>query len=355
MARQGNPDPLFVSVLRLPVSRKLLEMKIFSTMKYLPVFPVGSLVLGLLFPQAHAQVDRAPQMVNRLQAVATEEGGAPIAAGVTGAVETEESLFAQADLNQDGWLSGIEVGPYRGYDADRDGEITELEFMAGRARDRLRIEEGHLTQTDIELFAGYDSTFSGYLSGTDITRASAGAYDLDFDGRVTREEFFTGRERDRRAAAEREARLAEDRRRESDRRRAAGEALEAPAWGQPLVPRKGFMIGWVTSADGDPLPEFTIEVLAYDVGTESLVVKLEGEPQMVGRFKAKDGYYEVRLPDGSFGFVASVILEGPQGSMKYPLRAEDPDESQLDYVEINRSNEGVVKNLVWDHSLDDLP
>ena len=115
------------------------------------------------------------------------------------------------------------------------------------------------------------------------------------------------------------------------------------------------MIGWVTSADGEPLPEFTIEVLAYDVGTESMVVKLEGEPQMVGRFKAKDGYYEVRLPDGSFGFVASVILDGPQGPMKYPLRAEGPVESQLDYVEINRSSEGVVKNLVWDHSLDDLP
>ncbi|MEZ5276582.1 MAG: hypothetical protein R3F07_09400 [Opitutaceae bacterium] len=324
-------------------------------MKCLPLFPVGSLVLGLLLSQAHAQDDRTAQTVSRPPATALEEGGAPVAAETAEPVESEETLFAQADLNLDGWLSGIEVGPYRGYDADRDGEITELEFMAGRARDRLRIEEGHLTQADIELFAGYDSTFSGYLSGTDISRAGAGAYDLDFDGRVTRDEFFAGRERDRREAAEREARLAEERRRENDRRRAAGEAIEAPTWGKPLVPRKGFMIGWVTSADGEPLPEFTIEVLAYDVGTESLVVKLEGEPQMVGRFKAKDGYYEVRLPDGSFGFVASVILDGPQGPMKYPLRAEGPVESQLDYVEINRSSEGVVKNLVWDHSLDDLP
>ena len=319
-------------------------------MKCLPLFPVGSLVLGLLGWQASAQSDRTPENSDLPAAVVSEA-----AADSPGGGETEAELFQRADLNRDGWLSGIEVGAYRGYDADGDGEVTELEFMAGRARDRLRIEEGRLTQADIDLFAGYDSTYSGYLSGTDIARAGAGAYDTDFDGRVTREEFFAGRERDRRAAVAREAQLTEERRRENERRRAAGEAVEAPAWGQPLAPRKGFMIGWVMSADGEPLPEFTIEVLAYDVGEESLVRKLEGEPQMVGRFKAKDGYYEVRLPDRSFGFVASVILDGPQGPTKYPLRAEGPVESHLDYVEIDRSSEGVVKNLVWDHSLDDLP
>jgi len=323
-------------------------------MKRLPVIPVGSITLALSLPISWAQDDAVSEPATPEAQIVTEmplEG-----AGEEGdATDSEESLFLQADRNQDGWLSGVEVGLYRAYDADRDGEITELEFLAGRARDRLSIEEGRIVPDDIERFNSYDSTLSGYLSGTDITAAGAGNYDADFDGRVTRDEYFSGRERDRWQAAEREARLAEERRLENERKRAAGLAVEAPAWGEPLRPRKGFMIGWVMTADGDPLPDFTIEVVAFDVGLESLVMRTDSEPHMIGRFKAKDGYYEVRLPDGSFGFVASVILEGPDGPTKFPLKTEGFDKSQLDYVEINRSTEGVVKNLIWEYSLEDLP
>jgi hypothetical protein len=323
-------------------------------MKFLPFVPVGSIALALSFQNAWAQDAAVSELatpetetVLEMPLEGTGEEG--------GAVGSEESLFQQADRNQDGWLSGVEVGLYRAYDADRDGEVTELEFLAGRARDRLGVEEGRILPEDIERFNGYDSTMSGYLSGTDIAVAGAGNYDGNFDGRVTREEYFSGRERDRREAAEREARLAEQRWRENERRRAAGEAVEAPAWGEPLLPRKGFMIGWVMTADGEPLPDFTIEIVAFDADKESLVVKSDREPQMIGRFKAKDGYYEVRLPDGSFGFVASVILEGPDGPKRFPLKTEGLDESHLDYVEIDRSTEGVVKNLIWEYSLEDLP
>jgi hypothetical protein len=322
-------------------------------MKCFPLFPVGSFILGLLVLPASGQDDPiAPPADSE-----TATGEAENLIASEGAVEgvTEANVFKLADLNQDGWLSGTEVGPYRAYDADGDGEVTELEFMAGRSRDRIEVAEGLITTEDIERFAAFDSTSSGYLSGTDIIRASAGGYDADFDGRVTRIEYFQGRDRDRRRAAELEARLAEQRRRENERRRNAGEAVDAPAWGEVLTPRKGFMIGWVTTIDGEPLPEFTIEIAAYDVAEDSIVMKMEGEPEMIGRFKARDGYYEVRLPDGSFGFVASVILEGPDGPTKYPLRGEGRVLSQLDYVEIDRSSEGVVKNLVWEYSLDDLP
>jgi hypothetical protein len=323
-------------------------------MKYLPFFPVGSIALALSFPNVWAQDDVASEPVTPETETVSELP--PDDKGDEGVLSGgEESLFLEADRNQDGWLSGVEVGLYRAYDADRDGEVTELEFMAGRARDRLGIEEGRILPEDIERFNGYDSTLSGYLSGTDIEAAGAGYYDLDFDGRVTREEYFSGRERDRREAAEREALMADQRRRENERRRATGEAVEAPAWGDRLLPRKGYMIGWVMTADGEPLPDFTIEIVAYDVGKASLVMKTDREPHMIGRFKAKDGYYEVRLPDGSFGFVASVILEGPDGPKKFPLRTEGPDQGQLDYVEIDRSNEGVVKNLIWEYLLEDLP
>jgi hypothetical protein len=83
--------------------------------------------------------------------------------------ESEQSVFARVDRTQDGWLSGVEIGPYRAYDSNSDAEVTELEFLAGRASDRLSIEEGRLVPADIERFNSYDSTQSGYLSGTDIT------------------------------------------------------------------------------------------------------------------------------------------------------------------------------------------
>ena len=235
-----------------------------------------------------------PRIKRRSETVTLEsavDGEVVVAAAVAGDLEdvdSEQVEFLMADVNQDGWLSGIEVGLWRAYDADRDGEITELEFMAGRARDRLSVQEGTVTQEDIDLFAEFDATLSGYLSGTEIELAGAGGYDLDFDGRVTRDEFFRGRERDRAEAAAQAAMAREARRLENDRRRAAGEAVDAPAWGEPLEPRKGFMVGWVTTADGDPLPEFTIEIVAYDVGTDTLVMKMDQEPQMIGRYKAQE-------------------------------------------------------------------
>lgn len=324
-------------------------------MKNLPLFPVGPLVLGLLCLNVSAQNQEGSETVTVESEVDAEVVEAEAVIETVEEDDGERAEFMTADVNQDGWLSGIEVGLWRAYDADRDGEVTELEFMAGRARDRLSVLEGTVTEEDIDLFIEFDATLSGYLSGTEIDQAGAGGYDSDFDGRVTRDEFFSGRERDRAIAAAQAARAAEARRLENDRRRAAGEAVQAPAWGEPLEPRKGFMIGWVTSADGEPLPEFTIEVLAYDVGTETLILKKDREPHMVGRYKAQDGYYEIRLPDGSFGFVASVILEGPNGPTKYPLVEEGPIEDHLDYVEVDRSSEGVIKNLVWEYSLDDLP
>lgn len=324
-------------------------------MKNLSLFPVGSLALGLLCLNVSAQDQEGSETVTLESEVDVEAAETEEEIEALADVDSEQVEFLMADVNQDGWLSGIEVGLWRAYDADRDGEITELEFMAGRARDRLSVQEGTVTQEDIDLFIEFDATLSGYLSGTEIDQAGASGYDLDFDGRVTRDEFFSGRDRDRVEAAALAALVAEARRMENDRRRAQGQAVDAPAWGGPLEPRKGFMVGWVTTADGEPLPDFTIEIVAYDVGTDTLVMKMDQEPQMIGRYKAKDGYYEVRLPDGSFGFVASVILEGPNGPTKYPLVSEGPAVDHLDYVEVDRSSGGVVKNLIWEYSLDDLP
>lgn len=42
-----------------------------------------------------------------------------------------EKLFAVSDANEDGRLSGTEIGPYKDLDANGDGMITKEEFLAG--------------------------------------------------------------------------------------------------------------------------------------------------------------------------------------------------------------------------------
>jgi hypothetical protein len=265
----------------------------------------------------------------------------------------DEQLFDQLDQNEDGWLSGVELGDARVYDIDRDGEVTRIEFLSGRANDRLQIQEGTILEEDVRFFHQMDSTQSGYLSGTDIRNAGAESFDLDYDGRVTRAEFLTGRALERKAAEEQAQRLRAAKEAEDNRRRAANEAIEGPPIDQPLVPKKGFMIGRVLTEDGDPLPAFTIEFAGYDIVSQPLEELNGGDPNMIGRVNGQDGYYEIRLPDGSFGFVASVIIPTSDGLRRFPLKAEDGPTS-LDYVEVNRGNEGVIKNLIWGFSLDDL-
>ncbi len=267
----------------------------------------------------------------------------------------DEELFDQLDRNEDGWLSGVELGSTRVYDTDGNGEVTRIEFLAGRASDRLQIQEGTILEEDVRFFHQMDSTQSGYLSGTDIRNAGAESFDLDFDGRVTRAEFLSGRMMERKAAEEQARRLLAEKEAEDNRRRAANEAVEGPALDQPLVPKKGFMIGRVLTVDGEPLPLFTIEFAGYDIVEKSLEELNGDDPNLIGRVKGKGGYYEIRLPDGSFGFVASVIIPTADGLRRFPLREEGSSHrNHLDYVEVNRRSEGVIKNLIWGFSLDDL-
>ncbi|MCU0254889.1 MAG: hypothetical protein MUE47_10175, partial [Acidobacteria bacterium] len=71
------------------------------------------------------------------------------------------------------------------------------------------------------------------------------------------------------------------------------------------------------------------------------------EPNLIGRVQGRDGYYEIRLPDGSFGFAASLSIQADGGPKRYALRTED-DRQTIDYIEVRRSGEGVIKNMIWD-------
>ncbi len=260
--------------------------------------------------------------------------------------DDDRAQFSEIDANKDGWLSGSESIGLRHYDQNGDDEINEEEFLAGRAAERLMLRDGSVLPEDIDLFNALDSTGSGYISGIDIDRGGVAAFDADHNGRVSRKEFYDGRAQLRRDMEEK-ARLARE---EQKRRRlAAGEPEPAPPLNEILKPRKGMMRGRVLTPDGKPVAEFTMEIVAYNIDERR--PKIDGhvldEPNLVGRYDGRDGYYEIRLPDGSFGFAATIAIPTPDGPKRYPLRAAG-DRQTIDYIEVQRSGEGVVKNLIWD-------
>jgi hypothetical protein len=274
----------------------------------------------------------------------------PALTDFTGAVEENDNAhFADRDVNKDGWLSGSEAVGLRHYDTNADAEIDREEFLAGRASERVLLREGSVLPEDIDLFTELDSTGSGYISGLDIERGGVADFDADHNNRVTRQEFYAGKARQRREMEERAAAAREE---EKRRRLAAGEPEPPPPLDEVLQPRKGMMRGRVLTPDGKPVKEFTMEIVAYNIDQKN--PRIDGraldEPNLVGSFSGRQGYYEIRLPDGSFGFAATITITGSDGTpRRYPLRPVG-DRQTIDYIEVQRSGEGVVKNLIWDPS-----
>lgn len=254
--------------------------------------------------------------------------------------------FGERDLNRDGWLSGTEAIGIRHYDANSDGDIDQAEFLAGRAAERVQMREGSVLPEDIDLFNGLDSTGSGYISGIDIERGGVAGFDADKNGRVTRQEFIEGRIRLRREMEERILAAKEAERR---RRQAAGEPEPAPPLNEVLTPKRGLMRGRVLTPDGKPVSQFTMKIVGYNVDAKN--PRIEGrqfeQPNLEGLYVGRDGYYEIRLPAGSFGFAASITIATTGGPKEYPLRAEG-ERQTIDFIEVQSTGEGVVKNMIWD-------
>ncbi len=102
-----------------------------------------------------------------------------------------EKLYGKADGNKDGALTGTEIKGIERYDTDKDGKVTTDEFKAGRKADwKAKIDkkaEG--------LFAKADGNKDGVLTGTETKKFAA--YDADKDGTITKDEFKAGLAEDR--------------------------------------------------------------------------------------------------------------------------------------------------------------
>lgn len=102
--------------------------------------------------------------------------------------EDDEAIFAERDGNEDGVLSGTEGKGLEKFDADRDGEVTKEEFLDGRAS--LRENNAELTKSAEQAFQSLDKNEDGRLSGTELGPFKQ--FDANQDQRVTKEEFLSG-------------------------------------------------------------------------------------------------------------------------------------------------------------------
>jgi len=116
-----------------------------------------------------------------------------VAAHIQRLEQGDSESFAKLDQNEDGRLSGKELRPVAFTDVDGDGRVTLDEYRDGLRRRRAELagrDAKALRATSEAEFAKLDITEDGRLSGTEL--AGAAHYDLDGDGRVTRDEFLSG-------------------------------------------------------------------------------------------------------------------------------------------------------------------
>ena len=92
---------------------------------------------------------------------ATRSPASPAKPAIAQAVEDPTQLFNKLDITQNGYLSGTEMKDYKGYDTNKDDQVSKEEFMAGSARDtRLKAIAATLDAFLIMLNNGqYDQSF----------------------------------------------------------------------------------------------------------------------------------------------------------------------------------------------------
>lgn len=93
--------------------------------------------------------------------------------------------FVALDGNQDGVLSGKELGVLKLLDEDRDGELQRSEFLAAVQAQRKRG-----SATNQTLFKDRDTNEDGRLSGKE--KVGLEKYDANSDGRITEDELRSG-------------------------------------------------------------------------------------------------------------------------------------------------------------------
>ncbi|MCE9606373.1 MAG: hypothetical protein K8U03_15870 [Planctomycetia bacterium] len=118
-------------------------------------------------------------------------------AGFVAAQTAASPKFENLDVNEDGVLSGSELKSVSGRDKNGDGRVTPAEF-APAAEPAQPDPLNSNTKSDEKKFAELDVTEDEFLSGRELRGVEA--YDVDRNGRVTKEEYLQGAAAARRKA-----------------------------------------------------------------------------------------------------------------------------------------------------------
>lgn len=94
--------------------------------------------------------------------------------------------FAKLDVNEDGVLSGVEVGTVKRLDRNGDGVVTQEEFAGAESSAVPTMSAGEAERR----FAQLDITEDDFLSGKE--KAGYEKFDSNGDGLVTKAEFLAG-------------------------------------------------------------------------------------------------------------------------------------------------------------------
>ncbi|MCD6049414.1 MAG: hypothetical protein K0Q55_817 [Verrucomicrobia bacterium] len=167
--------------------------------------------------------------------------------------------------------------------------------MACAAAISLKAADLDAKTVDAELFAAFDVSKNGYLSGTEITPAVS-KYDANGDGRVVFEEFTAGREKDRGGkpavvVATPPAKVVV----------AAPAGVLTPRPQQmPVLPqmkaKSGLISGRAVYMDGRPMPEFKVNALGW---AGEIHLGPSGSMPSLGQADGKDGKFEI-VPTSAF-------------------------------------------------------
>lgn len=122
----------------------------------------------------------------------------PIDKGETMETIKDKFMFDKLDANNDGQLSRLELegkslfsnGKHQAYDKNKDGKVSESEFMAARKREREMMKK----DTNMDKRLTIDE-FTAGLKGEELIQATKEFYRLDQDksGTISQNEFVAGR------------------------------------------------------------------------------------------------------------------------------------------------------------------
>ncbi|MCE9606359.1 MAG: SUMF1/EgtB/PvdO family nonheme iron enzyme [Planctomycetia bacterium] len=128
----------------------------------------------------------------------------------------DDEAFRVRDISEDGILTGTEKKGVEKYDANGDGRIVLDEFRAGRAMEPAALKPANfaalseetlgdtealdaMKQKDLQRYLQLDGNEDGRLSGSEMLGLET--FDVDANGRVTREEFLIGSALERKKSA----------------------------------------------------------------------------------------------------------------------------------------------------------